>query len=54
MLADAFGVFLVPIQQDLGWSPTALTGVYSLAIMVSGVAAIPVGRWLDRHGAASS
>ena len=51
VLAYAFGVFLVPMQQDLGWSPTALTGAYALAIVVSGVAAIPVGRWLDRHGA---
>jgi MFS family permease len=51
VLAYAFGVFLVPMQQELGWSRTALTGAYSLAIIVSGVAAIPVGRWLDRHGA---
>jgi MFS family permease len=53
VLAYAFGVFLVPMQQDLGWSATALTGAYSLAVIVSGVAAIPVGRWLDRHGARS-
>jgi MFS family permease len=51
VLAYAFGVFLVPMQQELGWSRTTLTGAYSLAIIVSGVAAIPVGRWLDRHGA---
>jgi MFS family permease len=50
VLAYAFGVFLVPMHQDLGWSPTALTGAYSLAVIVSGVAALPVGRWLDRHG----
>jgi MFS family permease len=51
VLAYAFAVFLVPMQQELGWSRTALTGAYSVAIIVSGVAAIPVGRWLDRHGA---
>ena len=51
VLAYAFGVFLVPMQQYLGWSPTALTGAYSLAIVVSGVVAVPIGRWLDRHGA---
>ena len=51
VLAYAFAVFLVPMQQELGWSRTALTGAYSLAVIVSGVAAIPVGRWLDRHGA---
>jgi MFS family permease len=52
VLTYAFGVFLLPMQHDLGWSRTALTGAYSLAIILSGVAAIPVGRWLDRHGGA--
>jgi MFS family permease len=51
VLAYAFGVFLVPMQDDLGWSRTALTGAYAVAVIVSGVAAIPVGRWLDHHGA---
>jgi predicted MFS family arabinose efflux permease len=51
VLAYAFGVFLVPMQEELGWSRTALTGAYAMAVIVSGVAAIPVGRWLDRHGA---
>jgi MFS family permease len=51
VLAYAFGVFLVPMQDDLGWSRTALTGAYALAVIVSGVMAVPVGRWLDRHGA---
>jgi MFS family permease len=51
VLTYAFAVFLLPMQQELGWSPTALTGAYSTAIIVSGFAAIPVGRWLDRHGA---
>ena len=51
VLAYAFGVFLLPMEHDLGWSRSALAGAYSLAIVVSGVAAIPIGRWLDRHGA---
>jgi MFS family permease len=51
VLAYAFAVFLVPMQHELGWSRTAITGAYSLAVVVSGLAAIPVGWWLDRHGA---
>ena len=51
VLAYAFGVFLVPMGDDLGWSRTALTGAFAMAVIVSGVAAIPVGRWLDGHGA---
>jgi MFS family permease len=39
------------MEQELGWSRTALTGAYATATVVSGVAAIPVGRWLDHRGA---
>src|SRR5918997_3490359 len=50
VLYYAFAAFLVPMQQELGWSRTALTGAYSLGLLVSGLAAPLVGRWLDRHG----
>jgi MFS family permease len=50
VLYYAFTVFIDPMQEDLGWSRAALTGAFSLAQLVSGIAAIPVGRWLDRHG----
>lgn len=50
ILYYAFAVFLVPMQEELGWSQTALTGAYSLGLLVSGLAAPLVGRWLDRHG----
>lgn len=50
ILYYAFAAFLVPMQQELGWSTATLTGAYSLALLVSGLAAIPVGRWVDRHG----
>lgn len=50
ILYYAFAAFLVPMQQDLGWSTASLTGAYSLALLVSGLAAIPIGRWVDRRG----
>jgi MFS family permease len=50
VLYYAFAVFLVPMQEELGWSRTALTGAYSLGLLVSGLAAPLVGHWLDRHG----
>ncbi|MFN8665064.1 MAG: MFS transporter [Thermomicrobiales bacterium] len=50
ILYYAFAAFLIPMQQELGWSTAALTGAYSLALLVSGLAAIPVGRWVDRRG----
>jgi MFS family permease len=45
----AFAVFLVPMQRDLGLSTAQLTGAFSLALLVSAVAGIAVGRYLDRH-----
>lgn len=50
ILYYAFSVFLTPIKDSQGWSVAEITGAYSLALLLSGVAAIPVGRWLDRHG----
>jgi MFS family permease len=50
ILYYAFAAFLVPMQRELDWSTAALTGAYSLALLVSGLAAMPVGRWIDRHG----
>ena len=50
ILYDALPVFLKPIQADLGWSSSQLTGGFSLSLLVGGLAGIPIGRWLDRHG----
>ncbi len=49
VLYYAFAVFLTPMQRDLGWSKSELTGAFSLALATSALAAFPVGRWLDRH-----
>jgi MFS family permease len=45
-----FPVFLRPMEEALGASRLAVTGAFSLSLGVSAVAALPVGRWLDRHG----
>ncbi len=50
ILFYAFSVFLVPMQEEFGWSLAVLTGAYSLALLCSGLAAPLVGRWIDRHG----
>ena len=50
ILYYAFTVFIAPMQAELGWSRVGLTGAYSLALLCAGLAAVPVGRWLDRHG----
>ncbi len=50
ILYYAFPVFVTPMSQDLGWSRAAITGAFSLALLCSGLAALVVGRWVDRHG----
>lgn len=51
ILNDALPVFLKPIEADLGWSSSQLTGAFSLSLLIGGLSGIPIGRWLDRHGA---
>ena len=51
ILSYGFGAFITPMGAELGWSKTQITGAFSLAQFVAGGAAIPVGRWVDRHGA---
>lgn len=46
----AFQVFIQPMQADLGWSLSQLTGAYSAALLISGFVTLPVGIWLDKHG----
>jgi hypothetical protein len=50
ILYYAFTVIQTPIERELGWSRSALTGAFSLALLLAGITAVPVGRWLDRHG----
>jgi MFS family permease len=51
VLFYSFAVFLVPMQRDLGASTAQLSGALTVAMAVTGAAAVGVGRWLDRHGA---
>ncbi|MBI2760325.1 MAG: MFS transporter [Chloroflexi bacterium] len=50
LLYYAFTVFLTPMQHEFGWSRSAMAGAFSLALLISGLAGVPAGRWLDRHG----
>ena len=46
-----FGVLVVPIQHDLGWSRGTLSGAYSLGFVISGLLGLAIGRVVDRRGA---
>lgn len=49
VLYYGFPVFLKPMEATFGWSRAALTGAFSVALAMQGLAAVLVGRWLDRH-----
>ena len=51
VLYYSFAAFLLPMQHSLGFSQTALTGAFSLSVLVTGAGAIPAGAWLDCCGA---
>jgi MFS family permease len=46
----AFPVLLPHLTADTGWSTSAVTAAFSGALLISALAAIPVGRILDRRG----
>lgn len=50
ILYYAFSVIQTPLKAELGWSQSTVTGAFSLALLVSGLTALPIGRWLDRFG----
>ncbi|MEV4113204.1 MFS transporter [Nonomuraea sp. NPDC049695] len=50
VLYYAFSVFIPPMSRELHAGVAQLTGAITLAVLVSGVVAPVIGRWLDRHG----
>lgn len=50
VLVYSFSALIQPATLELGWSRAEISGALSLMIVVSGVAGLAVGRWLDEHG----
>ena len=45
-----FALVLAPMEAAMGWSRSAIAGAFTLGLLVSGLAAVPAGRWVDRYG----
>lgn len=45
-----FSSFMPAQEADLGWSRGQMSGALSVAMLLSGLAAAPVGHWLDHRG----
>lgn len=50
VLYYAFAVLLHPMATALHASTVAVTGALTASVLAGAVMAVPVGRWLDRHG----
>jgi MFS family permease len=48
--ADTYVVFLLPLEQDLGWTRSEMTSVYSIYLLVTGLSSPIVGMLFDRFG----
>lgn len=46
----SFTVFITSMEAELGWSRSTIAGASSLALLISGFMAFPVGYWIDRFG----
>ncbi len=49
-IADTYVVFLRPLEQDLGWTRSQTTSVYSIYLLVTGLSSPVVGMLFDRFG----
>ncbi|RVT96799.1 MFS transporter [Rhodovarius crocodyli] len=45
-----FQLMVAPMEADLGWSRASMNMAFTLGLLVSGLAAVPVGRLIDRAG----
>jgi len=50
-IRQAFGVLIVPLEEDLGWSPATVTLAYALASITGALLAPISGICTDRYGA---
>ncbi len=50
ILYYAYSVFIQPMEAELGWSRAEMTGAFSVALLITGLAALPAGYILDRYG----
>ncbi len=52
--SDTFGIFFNSFIEDLGWTRTMVSSIYSFATLVSGCLMFFVGRFIDRFGSRRS
>ena len=51
VLYYAFSVFTLPMEAELGLTRAQTSAAFSFGLLLAGLAAVPVGRWVDARGA---
>ena len=46
----SFGLYIAPLESEFGWSRAEVSGGFSISLLVSGIVAPLIGRWIDRYG----
>ena len=46
----SFGLYIGPLEDEFDWSRAAISGGFSISLLLSGLIAPFVGRWIDRYG----
>ena len=49
-LFTPFQLMVAPMEAELGWSRVLISGAFTCGLLISGLVAVPAGRWQDRHG----
>ena len=51
VFAPVLGVFITPIEEELGWSRTTIAWAFTIGSATGSLSAVVVGRLVDRYGA---
>lgn len=48
-IRHGFGLFILPISQEMGWSRGEVSSVFAISMIVNGLGSIVFGRWTDKY-----
>jgi hypothetical protein len=49
IVLDAFGLFIIPLEEEFGWNRTQTNAGFSIGLSLSGVWALLSGAYMDKH-----
>ncbi|HVR66520.1 MAG TPA: MFS transporter [Verrucomicrobiae bacterium] len=46
----SFSLLILPMEAELGWTRTGISGALSFGLLIAGLSAYGAGSWIERHG----